>query len=193
MHITLSALLSLAHLSLTLAATTSNAISSIANATLTPPIRYYLKTSVIDDDDSDKNDLYVTSWHTGAGFGDATLRPFSTLNKTVGFLNDTRQQFDLYTSITYGMIMAPSDNLEHVAWNFVRINDLASNAGDGSMSGFFFNASGLQWEGEGVWMSAGWLACDWWHGVPQLFWVFSRHLTSIPSSCAIVELLPFAV
>lgn len=51
---------------------------------------------------------------TGAGFGDATLRPFSTLNKTVGFLNDTRQQFDLYTSITYGMIMAPSDNLEHV-------------------------------------------------------------------------------
>lgn len=25
------------------------------------------------------------------------------------------------------------------------------------MSGFFFNASGLQWEGEGVWMSAGWL------------------------------------
>ena len=65
MHITLSALLSLARLSLTLAATTSNAISSIGNATLTPPIRYYLKTSVIDDDDSDKNDLYVTSWHTG--------------------------------------------------------------------------------------------------------------------------------
>ena len=36
-------------------------------------------------------------------------------------------------------------------------------------------------------------ACDWWHGVPQLFWEFFFVPTGIPSSCAQVELVPVAV
>lgn len=45
----------------------------------------------------------------------------------------------------------------YVAWNFVRINELVFDAGYGSTDGFFFNASGLQWEGRGAGVFVGWL------------------------------------
>lgn len=32
-------------------------------------------------------------------------------------------------------------------------------------------------------------ACDWWHGLPQLFWKVSHYNYSI-SSCAQIELIP---
>lgn len=37
------------------------------------------------------------------------------------------------------------------------------------------------------------LACDWWHGLPQLFWEFFFEESGIPSSCAQVQLVPVAV
>ena len=43
------------------------------------------------------------------------------------------------------------------AWNFVRINELVFDAGFGSTDGFFFNASGLQWDGRGDGVFKGWL------------------------------------
>lgn len=58
MRLILLAFFTLVNVSLTLAVTTPN-------ANFTPPSRYYLKTSVIDDGDADKNDLYVSSYHTG--------------------------------------------------------------------------------------------------------------------------------
>lgn len=45
----------------------------------------------------------------------------------------------------------------NTAWNFVRINELVLDAGYGSTDGFFFNASGLQWEGRGEGVFKGWL------------------------------------
>ena len=36
-------------------------------------------------------------------------------------------------------------------------------------------------------------ACDWWHGVPQLFWNYVEYNYSIPSSCAEVNLVPVPV
>ena len=36
-------------------------------------------------------------------------------------------------------------------------------------------------------------ACDWWHGVPQLFWEFFFVPSGIPSACAQVQLFPVAV
>ena len=36
-------------------------------------------------------------------------------------------------------------------------------------------------------------ACDWWHGVPQLFWNYLFYNYSIPSSCAEVNLIPVPV
>ncbi|CAD6586523.1 MAG: hypothetical protein ASARMPRED_002748 [Alectoria sarmentosa] len=156
MHITHFVLLLFLSLPLTLAVTPPNLTNSTANTTFTLPSRYYLKTSVIDDGNADKNDLYVSSYHTGPGLSDATLLPFSTIGNTVGFLNETHQQFDLHSSVPFGMIMEPSENLD-VAWNFVRINELVFDAGYGSTDGFFFNASGLQWEGRGAGVFIGWL------------------------------------
>ena len=39
----------------------------------------------------------------------------------------------------------------------MRINELVFDAGYGSTDGFFFNASGLQWEGRGAGVFVGWL------------------------------------
>ena len=36
-------------------------------------------------------------------------------------------------------------------------------------------------------------ACDWWHGVPQLFWNYVFYNFSILSSCAEVNLIPVPV
>lgn len=59
MYITLTALFPLINLSLTLALSPPNPTN------ITPPSRYYLKTHVLDDGNADKNDLYVSSYHTG--------------------------------------------------------------------------------------------------------------------------------
>lgn len=37
------------------------------------------------------------------------------------------------------------------------------------------------------------VACDWWHGLPQLFWLSEFYSNPIPSSCVNIELLPVAV
>ncbi len=66
MYSMLPAFLFLINLSHTLAVTPSNPTNSTANTTFTPPSRYYLKTSVIGDGNADKNNLYVSSYHTGA-------------------------------------------------------------------------------------------------------------------------------
>ena len=56
-------LLSLIAIPFTLALTTN--YDSATNATRAPPSRYYLKTRVIDHGNLDKNDLYLSSYHTG--------------------------------------------------------------------------------------------------------------------------------
>ncbi|KAM0794290.1 hypothetical protein BDR22DRAFT_712883 [Usnea florida] len=189
MYFSLTAFLSL--ITLSLAANTASPDSSTTNPTLIPPARYYLKTSVIGDGSADKNDLYVSSFHTGPGLSDATLLPSSPTGNLVGYLNATHQQFDFDTPVPFAMIMESDENLD-AAWNFVRINELAFDAGFGSTDGFSFNETGLLWGGRGAGVWKGWLACDWWHGVPQLFWVFSTTPSGVPSSCAPVELLPVA-
>ncbi|CAD6563581.1 MAG: hypothetical protein ASARMPRED_000070 [Alectoria sarmentosa] len=154
-------------------------VNSTTNGTITPPSRYYLQTRVKDHGSSDKNGLYVSTYHTGAGFNDATLGSIEIA--AAGFLNETYQQFDLGDPFPWGMNIA--GNVDDGAWDFVQIN-----VGLGS-SGFFFNESGLQ-----VNDLVGWLACDWWHGVPQLFWRTGFSDTSpYPSSCAEVDLLPIAI
>ena len=66
MYTSLPAFLSLINLSLALAVNAaSSPDDSTTNPTLIPPARYYLKTSVIGDGNADKNDLYVSSFHTG--------------------------------------------------------------------------------------------------------------------------------
>ena len=66
--ITFSTFLSLIALPFTLTLTLPT--NSSGNTTLTPPSRYYLKTVVLDNGNADKNNLYVSSYHTGP------LKPF---------------------------------------------------------------------------------------------------------------------
>jgi hypothetical protein len=39
------------------------------------------------------------------------------------------------------------------------------------------------------------IACDWWHGAPQLFWLVAYEEGAIPypSSCSEVDLIPAAI
>lgn len=67
---------------------------------------YYLQTCVINgnnDHGTNKEGLYVASYHTGAGLGDAALTPdISEASK--GFLNGTYQQFDQDTTFPWAMV-----------------------------------------------------------------------------------------
>ena len=65
MYFSLPAFLSLVNLSLTLAVNAASPDDSTTHTALKPPARYYLKTSVIGDGNADKNDLYVSTFHTG--------------------------------------------------------------------------------------------------------------------------------
>ncbi|KAK4691532.1 hypothetical protein P7C71_g5489, partial [Lecanoromycetidae sp. Uapishka_2] len=158
--------------------------TTVTNVTITPPHEYYLKTKVIGADCPDKDGLYVSGYHTGAGTNDIVLTSIEIAS--VGFLNGTYQQFDYNTSFPWGLEMGDDDN--YAAWEFANI-DSTDGIGSGE---FYFNASGLQWntDEEGF---AGWLACDWWHGLPQLFWSYVFYNYTLPSSCVQIELQPVAI
>ncbi|KAF6226008.1 hypothetical protein HO173_012598 [Letharia columbiana] len=162
--------------------TPPSTVNLTTNGTIAPPSRYYLQTRVKGYGNEDKNGLYVSGYHTGAGENDATLESIDAAS--VGFLNGTNQQFDYGTDFPWGMVMVLYDY--YAEWDFVAIN-----AGYGS-AGFFFNETGLQYNQNPDGFS-GWLVCDWWHGVPQLFWKFFANSNQFPSSCAQVDLLPVAV
>lgn len=158
-------------------------VNITTNGTITPPNRYHLQTRVKGDGNADKDGLYVSGYHIGAGENDVTLESIS--DAAVGYLNGTYQQFDLGTSFPWGMVM--EINYDYYAeWELASIN-----AGYGN-PGFFFNETGLQYNPDDSEFH-GWLACDWWHGVPQLFWEFLYDGEPLPSSCAEVDLLPVAV
>jgi hypothetical protein len=90
-----SVALSTALLALFTSATTAAPLSE-ARATIDPPARYYLQTKVVNGNHTDhgtnKTDLWVFSYHTGAGLGDAAL----SSNKSwawEGYLNGSQQLF----------------------------------------------------------------------------------------------------
>jgi hypothetical protein len=54
-------------------------------------------------------------------------------------------------------------------WQPVRIDAGAGGSSRGDNSGFFINATGLQWDSSAGVDAApnafgGWIVCDWWHG-----------------------------
>ncbi|KAL2041849.1 hypothetical protein N7G274_005634 [Stereocaulon virgatum] len=169
--------------SLTVLPLISTAISAPPDTiTVVPPSRYHLKTCVVGGGHADKEGLYASGFHIGAGINDVTLEGIEVAS--IGFLNGTYQQFDYGTPFPWGLNMGGADN--YAAWEFALVD-----TGFGS-EGFFFNSSGLQWtETEGGF--SGWLACDWWHGAPQLFWKYYFYDYPIPSSCVQVNLMPVAV
>jgi len=178
-----------------LSLTTASPLDTRQTQTIKPPPLYYLRTKVVNgahkDTGSNKTNLYLYSYHTGAGLGDAGL----SSNKSIameGYLNGT-QQLMTYPNNSIGPWPLAVQDGFYQEWNQVTISIAGYNTYD---TGFFFNSSGLQYNGS----TGGWLACDWWHGVPQLFQVngylnngFGVTGLQTPSSCSRVQLQPVAV
>ncbi|KAF3936506.1 hypothetical protein ABW19_dt0200266 [Dactylella cylindrospora] len=130
------------------------------------------------------NNLYVYSYHTGAGQSDAALGPTKLSNRNgVAFYNASSPTsktgniiFQLSADFPWGLSL--TYDAQYNEWASVTIG-----AGPGQ-SDFRFNASGLVSDFD-AW--GGWMVCDWAHGVPQLFWRF-YYADSLPRSCALVQL-----
>ncbi|KMP06255.1 hypothetical protein CISG_02391 [Coccidioides immitis RMSCC 3703] len=125
----------------------------------------------------DSNGQYLSSYHIQAGASDAVLVP-DVERASKGFLSGSNQMISSESEISWGMVLnAP----KYSQWANVQIR-----AGD-TTDGFFLDGDRLLWRDDDEFR--GWLVCDWWHGLPQLFWVPSaRNETSYPSSCWMTDL-----
>jgi hypothetical protein len=135
---------------------------------------FHLKTT--DATQEEHNNLYLYGYHTSAGMNDAVLTE-DVKTASPAFMNGTSVQFSLDTPFPWGLIMISND---YGAWDEVMIN-----AGYGE-NDFSVNATGLQWS-EAIGFG-GWLACDWNHNSPQLFYMnrFRKH--DLPEECSEVNL-----
>jgi hypothetical protein len=104
MHFTTILTASLLSLLSLLSLATASPLDTRQTQTVTPPALYYLRTKVVNgahkDTGSNKTNLYIYSYHTGAGLGDAAL----SSNKSIawqGYLNGT-QQLMTYPNNTIG-------------------------------------------------------------------------------------------
>ncbi|KAG9838235.1 hypothetical protein KCU98_g9301, partial [Aureobasidium melanogenum] len=175
------------------------ALAGTTLASINTTREYELRTQLKPGQDSKErfDNLWLVASHTGAGLNDAVL--YANRSYAIkGFENATNitqsdgqpffnQLFDLGGNFPYDLYVA--DVNFYAAWEPVRIN------GGSGTGGFFMNSSGLQWDSDPSGPAAsnafgGWLVCDWWHGVPQLFAKWSYYHYENPSSCADVDLLP---
>ncbi|RMZ80320.1 hypothetical protein DV738_g2887, partial [Chaetothyriales sp. CBS 135597] len=160
--------------------------------TVTPPSLFYLQTQVVGalpDCGTDKNGLWLYSFHTGAGLGDAVL----SSNKSYAmqaYLNGSQQLFT-YPNNQIGPWPLAVSYVPYSLFNYVTISIAQSGP---PQEGFFYNETGLHLNQS----AGGWIVCDWWHGAPQLF-DLARYQAAgsafgfIPTSCSKVNLLPVAV
>ncbi|KAJ5105008.1 hypothetical protein NUU61_002355 [Penicillium alfredii] len=125
------------------------------------------------------NNLFVHSYHTGAGLNDVVLAKDSDSAARV-FLNGTNAQVDFKTEFPWGFVAVGDTN--YASWESIKIN-----VGYGS-DGFSIKDGNFQWSTE--YSFGGWLVCDWFHNVPQLFYLNRYYKPVIPSSCSKVQLKP---
>ncbi|KAF2229923.1 hypothetical protein EV356DRAFT_510002 [Viridothelium virens] len=151
---------------------------------------YYLRTESTSSNTLFEN-LYVQSYHTGAGLSDVTLAPGppSSDYAVAGFLNGSTngtdggqfQEFDLGDDFPWGMDM--TIQVAYAGWSNVEIN-----GGQGSAGFLIDPTNGLVYNNTAF---GGWLVCPWWHsGDPQLFWYIDYYNDTIPNSCNFVNLIP---
>ncbi|KAJ5191347.1 uncharacterized protein N7498_010332 [Penicillium cinerascens] len=128
---------------------------------------------------ADFNDLFVITYHTGAGTNDALLENKGSI-ATPFYLNGTTALANLGNVFPWGFEMGGDSN--YASWESVQIN-----AG-GGVDGFSIKDGNFVWsEEEGF---GGWLVCDWYHNAPQLFWWDKYYPPTIPCSCSKVDLKP---
>ncbi|EAW13414.1 uncharacterized protein ACLA_054610 [Aspergillus clavatus NRRL 1] len=162
-------------LALLVSAVAATPVTTHTSRDAEPSKPFYLKTSGAAN--AKHNDLYVYAYHTGAGFNDAVLTP-DVKSASKASLNGTYVQFDLNTPFPWGMYTPGVTN--YAQWAQVGIN---TGYGD---EDFSINQDGLQWSEEKGF--GGWLVCDWYHGAPQLFYIYRYYEPVIPSSCDAVKL-----
>lgn len=156
------------------------AVAALAGSTFAAD-EFYLKTT--GSNVTAHNDLYVEGYHTGAGQAVAVLSS-DTTNAGHFYLNNTALLMDIGDAdYTYGFEML--DAAPYAFWQIAAINIQTVE------SGFSFNSdSFLTWNGTEF---AGWLACDWWHESPQLFWIVELDNLFYPSTCSVVNLTSEAI
>ncbi|KAJ6037940.1 uncharacterized protein N7446_012214 [Penicillium canescens] len=123
------------------------------------------------------NNLYVYAYHTGPGLNDAALTKDVNTASSV-FLTGTKALFNFNTEFSWGVVA--TGDTKYTSWDPISIN-----AGQGS-NGFSVKGNNFQWSE--VSSFGGWLVCDWYHNVPQLFYLNRDHDAAIPSSCSKVQL-----
>jgi len=139
------------------------------------------------------NNLYINPYHIGAAMNDVVFTP--TPSKEPTFLNGTSLQFN-FTTATSGYnipyTLSLPIEIEYSAWQPTRAN---VGFGD-SFGGFYINGTGLQYTTDATFNASavndnefgGWMACNWWHGLPQLFWRSSFYDTPATANCADIDL-----
>ncbi|KAK0305728.1 hypothetical protein LTR91_009714 [Friedmanniomyces endolithicus] len=138
------------------------ALSALVAAALSQSVNtsqeYNLKTCLKPDQPGKQrfDNLYLYTYHTGAGENDVVFDAALTNSSAKGFLtpvtnstapNNNFQQFDLGTQpYPWTMIMAEAVNF-YAAWEPVRINvgGGSTSSAYGIETGFFMNSTGLQW------------------------------------------------
>ncbi|CDM35786.1 hypothetical protein DTO013E5_9231 [Penicillium roqueforti] len=138
--------------------------------------QFHLKSSGATN--ANHNNLYVYSYHTGAGLSDAVLTSDVSIASPI-YLNGTNAVVDLKTEFSWGLIATGDTN--YASWEPIVIN-----AGSGGSAGYSIKGDAFQWsENNGF---GGWLVCDWYHNAPQLFYLNRYYTATIPSSCSKVQL-----
>ncbi|KAJ9641865.1 hypothetical protein H2201_003745 [Coniosporium apollinis] len=122
--------------------------------------------------------LYLHAYHSGAGLNDAVFLADRT-RAARGFLNGTYAVFNLGSQFYYGM---RTGYVPYGSWGPVYINARTGDRGFVISDGRFVRVDGN---------FGGWMVCDWWRNVPQLFmkFRFGAERAVIPGSCAEVDLI----
>jgi len=146
------------------------------------PNEFYIKTSSkVKEFDS----LWLFSYHTGAGLGDAAFNK-SSQYKEKAYFSGTNLTFNLGTTFPWGLELAYEP---YTTFSPVTINVGVGQPGfslDKNHHIVYNNALQL-----GVGDFGGWLVCKWWHdNTPQLFWTANYVKNAkYPSNCGKIDLV----
>jgi len=126
--------------------------------------------------------LWAYLYHTGAGFADVTFSAKKS-DAFSAFLNNTQFQW-VYTGAPYPYALS-LEYQTYASWGPVQVT---AGFGDETYGkGFKFQNGNQIVDTFEEW--TGWLVCDWWHLVPELFWTQIDSNLTILDTCAKVQLI----
>lgn len=179
--------------------TTSAVIAPNATAPATVPNEYRLRVQTQLGAPKRFYGQYLAAW--SISYNNLTADTFLTHNTSEAakfYLNGTLEQVDLGTTSQEWWLEMTIDVI-NARWYPVGMHSPHNNW----FGTFWVNDTGLQWtpnvtppphtgnQAIADTYFAGWMVCDWWHGVPQLFYRLGGYNdTKLPSDCGMVNLVP---